>query len=109
MDPVHINQNRRETIQKIAYRFFTKECLLLEKCGLIDYLPDYYSCEGLPQDNTWLFPGGYLYAIAMSKVPGCAVIDIENLSQHELEIIRDQLADTLEYVSNNMFMNCTVE
>jgi hypothetical protein len=43
-----------------------------------------------------MFPGGYLHVLAMSRVPGCAMMDIEDLTENEISIIREQLTKILE-------------
>jgi hypothetical protein len=43
-----------------------------------------------------MFPGGYLHVLAMSRLPGCAVTSIADLTENEVSIIREQLTKILE-------------
>ncbi|KAL2010262.1 hypothetical protein VTN00DRAFT_6069 [Thermoascus crustaceus] len=43
-----------------------------------------------------IYPGGYLNALIMSKVPGCSIIELL-LNEQEVAVIKEQLAETLEY------------
>jgi len=80
----------------MATKFFRKECSALEKCETTGHTPIFYGCAELRQDNSDVFPGGYVHALAMSRVPGCAMVDIEDLTEKEISIIREQLAKILE-------------
>lgn len=96
-----IFEDDRPAIAEMAKRSFVEECIILEACESMGHTPKYYGSKELLQDNTWPFPGGYLYVLAMSKVPGRAVTDIPDipdLTEHELSRICEQLANTLEYV-----------
>jgi len=54
-----------------------------------------FQCVHL-SDLPILYPGGYLHVLAMSRVPGCSVEDIADLTDNELSIIRAQLTKILE-------------
>jgi hypothetical protein len=79
-----------------ASRNFREECDAVRECAATDHTPRFYGCEEVHQDNSDVFPGGYLYILAMSRVPGCAVSDISDLTDNELSIIREQLTRILE-------------
>jgi hypothetical protein len=96
MDPFLIEQSDRPEVLEMAISFFREECRTLKQCETTGHTPILYGCAELRQDDSDIFPGGYLHVLAMSKVPGCAVMDIADLTGKELSIIRDQLARILE-------------
>jgi len=96
MDPFLIEQSDRAVILETAISFFREECRAVKECETTSHTPVFYGCAELRQDNDDIFPGGYLHVLAMSRVPGCAVTDIADLSENELSIIREQLAKILE-------------
>jgi len=96
MDPFLIEQSDRSVVLESAIRFFRKECRAVRQCETTDHTPIIYGCAELRQDNNNIFPGGYLHVLAMSRVPGCAMMDIEDLTENEISIIREQLTKILE-------------
>ena len=80
-----------------ASRDFREECDTIRQCATAtDHTPRFYGCEEVRQDNSDVFPGGYLHVLAMSRVPGRTVSDIPDLTDNELSIIREQLTRILE-------------
>jgi hypothetical protein len=96
MDPFLIEQSDRAVILETAISFFREECRTVKRCETTGRTPIFYGCAELRQDNSGMFPGGYLHVLAMSRVPGCAVMDIADLTGKELSIIREQLTRILE-------------
>ena len=96
MDPFLIEQSDRSVVLESAIRFFRKECRAVRQCETTDHTPIIYGCAELRQGNSDIYPGGYLHVLAMSRVPGCSVVDITDLTGHELSIIRAQLTKILE-------------
>ena len=83
-------------ILRMAVKFFREECRAVKECETSGHTPIFYGCEELCQDNSDIFPGGYLHVLAMSRVPGCAVVEIADLTKNEVSIIRGQLTKILE-------------
>jgi hypothetical protein len=79
-----------------AISFFRRECLVVKQCEITGHTPIYYGCAELRQGNSDIYPGGYLHVLAMSRVSGCSVVDIADLTDIELSIIRTQLTKILE-------------
>jgi hypothetical protein len=96
MDPFLIEQSDRSGVLNMATNFFRKECRAVKECEITGRTPISYGCAELRQDNSDIFPGGYLHVLAMSRVPGCAMVDIEDLTENEISIIREQLTKILE-------------
>jgi hypothetical protein len=96
MDPFLIEQSDRSVALESAIRYFRKECRAIKQCETTNHTPIIYGCEELRQTNSDIYPGGYLLILAMSKVPGCSVVDIADLTDNELSIIRAQLTTILE-------------
>jgi hypothetical protein len=96
MDPFLIEQSDRPDVLEGAISFFREECRTVKECETTGHTPIFYGCAELRQDNSDIFPGGYLHVLAMSRVPGCAVLDIADLTDNELSIIREQLTKILE-------------
>jgi hypothetical protein len=96
MDPFLIEQSDRLAVFEGARNFFREECCAVKKCEITGHTPISYGCAELRQDNSDMFPGGYLHVLAMSRVPGCAMMDIEDLTENEISIIREQLTKILE-------------
>jgi hypothetical protein len=88
MDPFSIEQSDRPAILEMAINFFRKECRAVKECERTGHTPIFYGCAELCQDNSDIFPGGYLHVLAMSRVPGCAVVEIADLTKNEVSIIR---------------------
>jgi len=80
----------------MAIRSFREECHAVRECETTGHTPVFYGSAELHQDNSDVFPGGYLHVLAMSRVPGCSVIDIPDLTENELATIRTQLTNILE-------------
>jgi hypothetical protein len=59
---------------------FRKEYSALQECENIPFTPNFYESAELLQDRQYAFPGGYLRAIVMSKVPGSVAPNIEDLT-----------------------------
>jgi hypothetical protein len=96
MDPFSFEKGDRPVILRMAVKFFREECRAVKECEKSGHTPIFYGCEELCQDNSDIFPGGYLHVLAMSRVPGCAVVDIEDLTEDELSVVKEQLTMTLE-------------
>jgi hypothetical protein len=96
MDPFLIEQSDRPAVLNLATNFFRKECRAVKKCETTGHTPISYGCAELRQGNSDIYPGGYLHVLAMSRVPGCSVADIADLTDNELSIIRAQLTKILE-------------
>jgi len=96
MDPFLIEQSDRSVVLESAISFFREECHAVRQCETTDHTPIIYGCAELRQGNSDIYPGGYLHVLAMSRVPGCSVVDIADLTDNELSIIRAQLTKILE-------------
>ena len=96
MDPFLFEQSDRPVILIMAVNFFREECRAVKECETSGHTPIFYGCAELRQDNSDIFPGGYLHVLAMSRVPGCTMVDMEDLTKNELSVIREQLTKTLE-------------
>jgi len=96
MDPFLIVQSDRSAVLESAISFFRRECFVVKQCEITGHTPIYYGCAELRQGNSDIYPGGYLLVLAMSRVPGCSVVDIVKLTDDELSIIRTQLTKILE-------------
>jgi len=96
MDPFLIEQSDRSGVLEWARNYFRKECRAVEKCETTDHTPIIYGCAEHRQGNSDIYPGGYLHVLAMSRVPGCSVVDIADLTKKELSTIRAQLTKILE-------------
>lgn len=57
--------------------------------------PVYYKHAELVQTDRDIYPGGYLNALIMEKVPGCSMRKLL-LNEQEVTVIEEQLAETLE-------------
>jgi hypothetical protein len=96
MDPFLIERSDRPAVLNMATNFFRKECRAVKECETTGHTPISYGCAELCQGNSDIYPGGYLHVLAMSRVPGCSVVDIADLTDDELSIIRAQLTKILE-------------
>jgi len=96
MDPLLIEESDRSAVLEGAIDFFREECRAVKECEKTGHTPISYGCAELCQDNSDIFPGGYLHVLAMSRVPGCAMMDIRDLTEKEISIIREQLTKILE-------------
>lgn len=96
MDPLLIEESDRPEVREEADGYFKEECLAVKKCEATGHTPIFYGSAELLQDNTDVFPSGYLLVLAMSRVPGRAVTDISDLTEGERSIIRQQLTSILE-------------
>jgi hypothetical protein len=96
MDPFLFEQSDRPAVLGMSIRIFRKECRAVKECEKTGFTPAFYGRAELCQDNSDIFPGGYLHVLVMSRVPGCAVVDIAGLTKNEFSIIREQLAKILE-------------
>jgi hypothetical protein len=96
MDPFLIVQSDRSVVSESATRYFREECRAIKQCETTDHTPILYGYAELRQGNSDIYPGGYLLVLAMSRVPGCSVVDIVKLTDDELSIIRTQLTKILE-------------
>jgi hypothetical protein len=96
MDPILIIQSDRSAVLQSAINFFRRECRVVKQCETSDHTPIHYGCAELRQGDSDIYPGGYLHVLAMSRVPGCSVVDIAHLTDNELSIIRAQLTKILE-------------
>ncbi|KAI9766341.1 MAG: hypothetical protein M1840_006605 [Geoglossum simile] len=83
----------------VAFEDFVSECAALEDSTDSGHTPRLLSAGTIQQDSSMPYPDGYLRAIVMSTVPGQNVRRILlDLSDHERDTIRDQLASVLEYM-----------
>lgn len=96
MDPFLIVQSDRSSTLQCAINYFRRECRVVKQCEKSDHTPLHYGCAELRQGDSDIYPGGYLHVLAMSRVPGCSVVDIAHLTDNELSIIKAQLAKILE-------------
>ena len=96
MDPFLIEQSDRLAVFEGARNFFREECCAVKKCEMTGHTPIFYGSAELCQENSDMFPGGYLHVLAMSRLPGCAVTSIADLTENEVSIIREQLTKILE-------------
>jgi hypothetical protein len=80
----------------MGINFFKKECRAVQQCETTGHTPILYGSAELRQDNSDMFPGGYLHVLAMSKLPGYTVMDMVDLTRDELSIISEQLPKILE-------------
>jgi hypothetical protein len=96
MDPFLICPSDRPEILEMAIHFFREECSAVKECENTGHTPIFYGAAKLCQDKSDMFPGGYLHVLAMSRLPGCAVTDIADLTENEVSIIREQLTEILE-------------
>jgi hypothetical protein len=96
LDPFLILERDRALLAEMATRYFRNECHALGKCQDSNHTPTFYSQAELVQGDRDPFPGGYLHILVMSRVRGNAVTDIKSLTQEELSIIRQQLAEVLQ-------------
>ena len=96
MDPYLFVPSDRPLILGMATNEFREECSALKECETTGHTPIFYGFAELRQDNSDVFPGGYLHVLAMSRVPGRAVTDIADLTEDEVSIIREQLTKILE-------------
>ncbi|KAJ9293862.1 hypothetical protein DTO271G3_7489 [Paecilomyces variotii] len=98
MDPDAILETDREAILIMALNWFREEARCLQACETRDHrTPKFYGKEELVQGSQDLYPRGYMHVIAMSKVPGSPVTSFSRFTWREIEIIRKQLAEILEY------------
>jgi hypothetical protein len=96
MDPFLIYPGDRSEILDWAICYFRDECRAIKECETTGHTPIFYGCAELRQDNSDIFPGGYLHVLAMSRVPGCAVVEIADLTKDEVSTIKKQLTEILE-------------
>jgi hypothetical protein len=96
MDPFLIYPSDKQAILEHAIRFFRGECRAVKGCQTTGHTPIFYGSAELCQENSDMFPGGYLHVLAMSRLPGCAVTSIADLTENEVSIIREQLTEILE-------------
>jgi hypothetical protein len=96
MDPFLIEESDRPDVLEGAISFFRKECRTVKQCETTGRTPISYGCAELRQENSDMFPRGYLHVLAISRVPGRAVMDIADITENELSTIRKQLAKILE-------------
>jgi hypothetical protein len=96
MDPFSFEKGDRPVVLEMAISFFREECRAVKECETSGHTPLFYGCAELHQDNSDIFPGGYLHVLAMSRVPGCTMVDMVDLTKSELSVIKEQLAKTLE-------------
>jgi hypothetical protein len=96
MDPFPIYPSDRPSTLGMAIRSFREECRAVKECEMTGHTPIFYGSAELYQDNSDIFPGGYLHVLAVSRLPGCAVTNIADLTENEVSIIREQLAKILE-------------
>jgi hypothetical protein len=96
MDPFLVYPSDRPEVLEMAIRFFREECRAVKECETTGHTPTFYGSAELRQDNSDMFPGGYLHVLAMSRLPGCAVTNIADLTENEVSIIREQLTEILE-------------
>ena len=76
---------------------FIEEIRLVEEVADIDGGPKYIDHAAQSQGPTFPFPGGNVYFIVMTRVPGVNLNDIyHDLTDEQLESIRLQLAHMLE-------------
>jgi hypothetical protein len=80
----------------MGINFFREECRAVKQCETTGHTPTFHGSAELRQDDSDIFPGGYLHVIAMSKLPGYTVMDMTDLTRDELSIIREQLPKILE-------------
>ena len=80
----------------MGINFFRKECRAVKQCETTNHTPIFYGSAELRQDNSDMFPGGYLHVLVMSRLPGSPVMDMADLTDNELSIIREQLTKILE-------------
>lgn len=74
-----------------------EEIRLVEEVADIDGGPKYLYHVAQPQDPTFPFPGGNVFFIVMTRVPGVNLNHIyRDLTDRQLESIRLQLAHILE-------------
>jgi hypothetical protein len=96
MDPFLIEESDRPAVLGMAINYFREECRAVKECETTGHTPIFYGCAELRQDNSDIFPGGYLHVLAMSRVPGCAVVEIADLTKDEVSTIKEQLTEILE-------------
>jgi hypothetical protein len=96
MDPFLIYPGDRSEILDWAICYFRDECRAIKECETTGHTPIFYGSAELRQDDSDMFPGGYLHVLAMSKLPGCTVMDMADLTRDELSIIKEQLPKILE-------------
>jgi len=78
---------------------FANQWLALEDLSDSGYTPHYLTGGQIQQDSSMPFPGGYIRALVMSRVPGQSVAQILfDLSKEEQLIVMDQFTSILEWV-----------
>ena len=79
--------------RQVALKHFANEIAALEDSSDSGHTPRFLAYDDTCQDHFMPYPGGYIRAIIMSKLPGQNVRQILlDLSEQERSIIRDQLA-----------------
>jgi hypothetical protein len=91
MDPFLIEESDRPSVLGMATNYFREECRAVKECETTGHTPIFYGCAELRQDNGDIFPGGYLHVLAMSRVPGCAVVETADLTKDEVSTIKSSL------------------
>lgn len=83
---------------EMATRAFNLECQALRECYDRNhpYTPEYFGSESLDQNREYIYPGGYLHVIAVSKMPGSIAPGMDDLTSSEQRLIKSQLTDILE-------------
>ena len=91
--------------RQVALKHFANEIAALEDSSDSGHTPRFLAYDDTCQDHFMPYPGGYIRAIIMSKLPGQNVRQILlDLNEQERSIIRNQLASVLEYVELRVMM-----
>lgn len=91
MNPLLVESEGDRTVKiRWATDLFRQECRAIEACqGLTSYTPRFYGSAELRQDMIHEYPGGYLHVLAMSRVGGSPVPEIEDLTDAERSLIKN--------------------
>lgn len=85
-------------VKRFAERIFQHEVEALQATANLQVTPSLLSFGTLSQSQASSYPGGYIYAIATSKLPGQPAAEITDLSESERVVLRDKVILGLEYV-----------
>lgn len=99
-DPDYLDSEDKFLCQRSANTSFHDELDCLRAMSSSTRTPNLIQSDEVVQGETDFCPGGYLRRIVMSIAPGQSIVDMwDLLTREDRELIRDQLAETLEYLN----------
>ena len=106
LKPAAIDGEELESYYDSAARLFETECLALKAADGSGHTPHGIDCDIQEQASDMPYPEGYLLILLMSFVPGVNPLSIwHSLTKDDLQIMRTQLDQSLEWVMLNFALN----